>query len=164
MSQEFPPYSTFFPSSLGNNKNRCEPGKCTKENKNIIFKGDLNATMWNILPLLNTTHAFVNLGWEGMKQRLPSPMSNFSCEIHQFTQHHPDIQMSFLTHIPSPGYTRDMSYPPIAETMKCNIDVLDRYQAAENVPNHWYYDKVHVGSNLNREYNHQLLEYVCPLS
>ena len=161
MNSAFPPFSSFFPSSEGSH--RCKPGECSPENRNVVFKGNLNDTMWNILPLLNTTHAFVNHGWAGIKGHGPSKMPQFSCQINEFTKHYPNIKMGFISHVPARGYTRNISIPPIAETMDCKNDVFDRYPIAENVPVSWYYDRLHVGSTLNREYNHQLVESLCPL-
>ena len=162
MSSDFPPFSSFFPSSEISQK-RCKPGECRAENRNDVFQGNLNDTMWNILPKLNATLAFVNVGWAGMKGQDPSPMPQFSCKINEFTLRHPNIKISYITHVPGRGYRRDMSKPTISDTMECKIDVLDRFPTAENVPRNWYYDKLHVGSALNREYNHQLLESLCPL-
>ena len=163
MSLEFPPFSSFFPSSEEVSK-RCKPGECRIENKTLVFKGNLNDTMWKILPMLNATHAFVNVGWAGMKGHAPSPMPQFSCKINEFTLRHPNIKISYITHVPERDYTRNMSNPTISDTMECKIDVLDRFPTAENVPKNWYYDYLHVGSALKREYNHQLLESLCPLS
>ena len=133
MSSEFPPFASFFPSSEGSY--RCKPGECSPENRTVVFKGNLNDTMWNILPLLNTTHAFVNHGWRGInKDYRPSKMPQFSCQMNEFTKHYPNIKMGFISHVPERGYTtRNMSTPPIAETMNCNIDVFDRYPIAENL-------------------------------
>ena len=164
MNSAFPPFSSFFPSSEGLSSQRCRPGECIPENRTVVFKGDLNDTMWNILPLLNTTHAFVNHGWRGInKDYKPSKMPQFSCQMNEFTKHYPNIKMGFISHVPERGYTRNMSIPPIAETMDCKIDVFDRYPIAENVPKSWYIDKLHIGSILNREYNHQFLESLYPL-
>ena len=162
MNSDFPPFSSFFPSSEVSQQ-RCKPGECHPKNRTVVFKGNLYETMWNILPRLNPTHAFVTHGWAGMKGKGPYKMPQFSCKINEFTKHHPNIKMSFITHVPVWGYSRNMSAPPIADTMDCKIDVFDRYPLAENVPQNWYYDKSHVGSIMNREYNHQLLESLCPL-
>ena len=161
MSSEFPPFASFFPSSEGSY--RCKPGECSPENRTVVFKGNLNDTMWNILPLLNTTHAFVNHGWAGMKNHPPSKMPQFSCKMNEFTKDYPNIKMGFITHVPERGYTRNKSIPAITERMDCEIEVFDRYPTAENVPTTWYYDRHHVRSILNKEYNHQLVESLCPL-
>jgi hypothetical protein len=40
--------------------------------------------------------------------------------------------------------------------------VLDRSVLSEGIPRGWYWDQYHVLSILNEEYNHQLVEKVCP--
>jgi len=45
--------------------------------------------------------------------------------------------------------------------MECPARVLDRYAAAENVPESWYFDRLHVLGILNE--HHDLIEHICPL-
>ena len=108
MNSEFPPFSSFFPSSEVSQQ-RCKPGECHPKNRTVVFKGNLYETMWNILPRLNPTHAFVTHGWAGMKGKGPYKMPQFSCKINEFTNHHPNIKMSFISHVPKRGYTRNNS-------------------------------------------------------
>jgi len=54
MNEEYPPFVKFEDAP----KQSIFPTVGKWENYNV------NETLWNILPKLNTTHAFINLGWE----------------------------------------------------------------------------------------------------
>lgn len=160
MNGQFPPYSS-FDSKRMMGKGRCSVGECNDSSRNIAFQGNLNDTLWQILPRLNTTHAFVNLGWEHL---FPFEMqSNFSCVIQEFERHHPDINIYLISH---PPHVSALSNPLVsfdATKLKCDIKVLDRTSMSKNVPSNWYWDGLHVLSILNEEYNHQLVEKICPI-
>jgi hypothetical protein len=47
--------------------------------------------------------------------------------------------------------------------LNCPLDYLDRTTMAKDVPLDWYGDVLHVLSILNEEYNHRLVEMICPL-
>jgi len=157
---DFPPFSSYFPSS---SSKRCTVGECGPGNRNNEFQGNLTATLEEVLPLLNTTHAFVNLGWSHLFGL--AAQSEFSCVIPEFERHHPDMKVNLISHVPNQGY-KGKSTPynfSYAKEMKCASGVIDRYGAAENVPTNWYWDNQHVLGILNEEYNHQLVEKICPL-
>ena len=61
MNKDFPSFSSFL--SDGSSINRCGVGECSSETRTIVCTGNVNETLWSILPRLNTTHAFVNFGW-----------------------------------------------------------------------------------------------------
>ena len=117
--------------------------------------------MWKILPLLNTTHAFVSLGWE--KYYPLKKQSEFSCTLLDFARHHPGIKISTISHVPAKGYKTPTSNFSFANNMECTTRVVDRFPAAENVPGYWYWDDLHVLGILNEEYNHEFVENMCPL-
>jgi hypothetical protein len=162
MNEQFPPFTSFDPISNGTAaEERCIVGECHDGNRKIAFQGNLNDTLWEMLPRLNTTHAFVNLGWDHLFP--PKTQFDFSCAIQDFERHHPDIQVYLITH---PPHIRTLSDPLTtfdATKMKCDIKVLDRTSLNKNVPYNWYWDVKHVLSILNEEYNHRLVETVCPI-
>ena len=161
IDSEYPPFSSYFPSS---SSKRCAAGHCGPGNRTDAFQGNLNETLENVLPLLNATHAFVNLGWD--ENYNLTAQSKFSCTISEFVQHHPDIEVNLISTIPHWGDKGKKSPNNVsfANELKCAVGAIDRYGAAENVPANWYWDdKIHVLSILNEEYNHQLMEKICPL-
>jgi hypothetical protein len=156
MSAEFPPYASFPPMLK-----RCKPGECSPENRTIEFEGDVNKTLWH-LPQLNTTHAFVTLGWAFWFDF--DAISDLSCTIQEFERHHPEIDVYLLSHPPN---VRDLANPTRVfdrSKLKCIIKVIDRTRMTANVPTSWYFDPDHVWGILNEEYNHLLIESICPFS
>ena len=151
MSEESPPFSSF-----DSTPQRCKTGECGPGNRTNVFKGSLNDTIWNILPQLNTTHAFVNVGWKD------DSVSDYSCMLQEFEHHHLDIKVH---HINNPPTTRASRRNTFERKMpQCNSsDVLDRTITNTHLPPTWYWDNMHVLSILNEEYNHQLLEIICPI-
>jgi hypothetical protein len=156
LNQEYPPFSPFLPT-----QKRCKPGECGSGNRTNAFEGDLNATLWNMLPRLNTTHAFVNLGWEHTARF--QQQSDFSCVIREFERHFPDIKLFLISHPPRTNALDDPVHHFDATKLKCDANVLDRTIVNKNVPKVWYWDTQHVLSILNEEYNHQMVEKICPL-
>mmetsp|Transcript_30329 Transcript_30329/g.47517 ORF Transcript_30329/g.47517 Transcript_30329/m.47517 type:complete len:380 (-) Transcript_30329:201-1340(-) len=156
LDKEFPPFAPFLPTPK-----RCHPGECGKGNRTNAFEGDLNATMWNILPQLNTTHAFINLGWEhtaGFQQQ-----SDFTCVMRDFERSNPGIKLFLISHPPPTDALDDPVHNFDATKLKCDANVLDRTSMNKKVPASWYWDKQHVLSILNEEYNHKMIEKICPL-
>ena len=156
MNADYPPFSTFTGT-----KNRCKTGECGWQNRSISFKGNLNETLWNILPLLNTTHAFVNLGWEFMFGF--QNQSRISCELRVFEKLNKNVKLHLLSHPPITRNTIDPTVSFDATKLECDCNVLDRSVLSTGVPHEWYWDQGHVLSILNEEYNHQLVEKVCPI-
>jgi len=157
LDQEYPPFSGFDTSSL----KRCKTGECDDANRTVGFIGTLNSTLWNILPKLNTTHAFVNLGWDfkfGMEDQ-----SEFSCAMKEFERHFPAIKLFLISHPPMREGRASPKTAFDATKLKCDINVLDRTSITKNVPQNWYWDQAHVLSILNEEYNHQMVEKLCPI-
>ena len=157
MNQQFPPYTPFF-----SKEERCKPGECGNGNRTNVFQGDLNATVWNILPLMNTTHAFINLGWESHFDL--DEQYEFSCVMQDFERQYPNIQLFLISHPPPKETLKNETMPRFDPTkLKCKVKVLDRTILSKHVPEEWYFDNMHVWSVLNEEYNHQLMEKLCPL-
>lgn len=144
MNEDFPPYTSFAPNSK-----RCKPGNCGAGNRKNVFEGNLNETLWNIVPKLNATHVFANTGWE---------LLDYSCEIRDFERQHPDIKTFFLSH---PVDHEHKLGEFDATTLKCDSNIVDRYSMSMNVPSTWYWDKFHVLSILNEEFNHLLVKKIC---
>jgi hypothetical protein len=157
LNGDFPPYSSF-----GETVDRCAPGDCRDGKRNNIFKGSVNATMWEIVPLLNATHMFVNIGWEEFYRM--TEQSSFSCELKSFAEQHPDIQVFLISHPPQSNTLHNPSAKFNESNLACDIRVLDRTSLNKNVPLSWYWDINHVLSILNEEYNHRLIEKICPLN
>lgn len=156
INADFPPSS---PLDMSPETERCLSGHCgTKERVNA-FDGDLNAALWRILPMLNTTHAFINLGW---KHLFPfNQQSELSCVMQEYNKQHSDMELFLISHPPTRTSITNPAF--MKEKLKCDIDVLDRSILSKNVPTSWYWDNLHVLSILNEEYNHQLVEKICPL-
>lgn len=160
LNEKFPPYTPYAasPSSNSSTSTRCKTGECGNGNRTNAFEGTLNETLWNVLPLLNATHAFVNMGW------WPWP-SDFSCELQEFQLHHPEIKTFLMTDPPHVKHLGNTSATFDPKRLKCNIpnNILDRSTMTGNVPRGWYWDKMHVYSILNEAYNHVTVEKICPL-
>ena len=156
MDKEYVPFSPFHTSS----PKRCKTGECGAVNKTIAFQGNTNETLWSILPKLNTTHAFVSLGWEHLFNF--EKVSEFSCLLRKFERHHPEIKVFLISHPPNFDNIENPAVVFDATKLQCDCNVLDRTIINTRVPRHWYRDKMHVLGILNEEYNHQLLEKICP--
>ncbi|KAL3807631.1 hypothetical protein ACHAXA_005261 [Cyclostephanos tholiformis] len=155
MNAEYPPYATFFPTPK-----LCTTGECSNENRTNAFEGNVNDTLWH-LPRLNATHAFVGLGWE--HEFTFGAVSDLSCTIQEFERHHPEISVYRISHPPT---LKNLANPTSVFNrwlLECDIKVLDRTTMNANVPASWYFDNDRVWSILNEEYNHLLLESICPL-
>ena len=151
MSEEYPPFSSF-----DSTPKRCKTGECGLGNRTDVFQGSLNDTIWNILPQLNTTHAFVNVGWNDEWE------SDYSCMLQEFEHHHLDIKVHHINNPTTRWASRHKAFE--RKMPQCNSsDVLDRTITNTHLPKTWYWDNVHVLSILNEEYNHQLLETICPI-
>jgi hypothetical protein len=151
MNEEYPPFVKFEDAP----KQRIFPTVGKWENINV------NNTLWNILPKLNASHAFINLGWEWLTTI--DDISELCCSIREFERHHPSIKVYFITSPPSRP-TLSIDHPWNMEELKCECDVLDRTVMNKNVPGAWYWDDLHVLSILNEEYNHRLVEKICPIA
>ena len=156
--KEFPPLSDYASSS--SSKERCKPGHCTAQSKELAFKGDLNSTIQNFLPglCLNTNcHAFINYGWD---YKYGFDMQNeLTCTMERYEEQHTNIKLHLIT---GPEDRSARSY--FDETkLKCKASVLNRNVPSKGVPREWYFDYFHVLSILNEEYNHRLVKKICPM-
>lgn len=158
MNEDYPPYSQFW--STGN---RCSPGECGEENRTEAFTGNTNQTIWNVLPLFNTTHAFVSKGWGDWVDG-DFIETDVSCTLKAFQEHHPHIKIYAITHPASKNQVKknDTESWFDKDKLECSIDVLDRQTMCKNVPEEWYSDNLHVRSILNEEFNHRLIATLCP--
>ena len=161
MNQDFPPYSSFLPD--GTNKNRCEVGDCSPNKRTVVFTGTVNDTVWNILPRLNTTHAFVNFGWREEDDEKQTKQSAISCTLKDFNKHHSNIMTQLITTPPSKEYISNTANYFDISKLECNCNVFDRTTMTKDVPLDWYFDNVHVLGVLNEEYNHRLIKSICPM-
>lgn len=155
MNTQYPPFSSFTTE-----ENRCKTGECGPGNRTDGFDGNVTETLWNILPRLNATHAFVNLGWEAIYGF--EAQSDFSCEMQEFERQHPSTQLYLMSHPPPKSVIDNPLASFDAKKLKCDVGVLDRSITNKNVPHSWYWDFLHVLSILNEEYNHLLVEKICP--
>ncbi|CAJ1957664.1 unnamed protein product [Cylindrotheca closterium] len=149
IDQKFPPYDSYAPR-----ESRCKVGECGVGNRTNAFEGTVEKTLWEVVPKLNATHAFVSMGWEDNWEKI----SDLACVIRDFQQFYPNIRV-FLTINPPirANLTRDF------DDLKCKVDIYDRDTMSKNVPTNWYWDDTHALSILNEEYNHQMMEKVCPI-
>ena len=159
MNKDYPPYSPFW--STGN---RCSPGECGEENRTNTFSGNTNQTIWQVLPLYNTTHAFVSKGWGKDVDGDPIE-TDISCTLKTFQEHHPHIKMYAITHPASKNQVKknDTESWFDKDKLECSIDVFDRQTMCKNVPEEWYSDNLHVRNILNEEFNHRLIETLCSI-
>jgi len=154
IDKEFPPFSgSYFPTD-----SQCKVGECANENRTNAFEGNVKKTMWEVLPKLNATHAFVNLGWADRTKDL----SFLSCILEEFEVQHPSIQV-FLMSNPYPFNTNKPSRVFDPRKLQCRCNVIDRTTMSKTVPREWYWDNMHALSILNEEFNHQLIEAICPI-
>jgi hypothetical protein len=136
MNQQYLPFSPHFFSS-SQQPQRCQTGECNASSRHDVFKGDLNATLWNVLPKLNTTHAFVNLGWE-LFFKFPQQSKLSCCVIRDFERHHPDIKIFLISHPPRRPKLIS-KFDPLDLQCGDDIDVLDRTIIANSaVSKSWY--------------------------
>ena len=152
MNEDYPPYKPFYFTS----SNRCKPGECGRWGKgnsvNNAWVGNLNSSLYDIIPMLNATHVFANDGWNFG--------GDVSCILNQFANYHPNIKVAYM------GGPLDISgkhHMLDPRTMKCQIDALDRAAMTHNVPRTFYLDSVHVWSILNEEFNHRMMKMICPM-
>lgn len=157
LNTAYPPFSSFSAAD-----DRCKPGECGDINRTNAFDGDTNATLWEILPRLNTTHALINLGWEHLFPL--QAQSDFTCRMEDFMLMHPNIKLHLISH---PTERRFASQNVLQwfdrSKLRCNVEVLDRSILSQGVPPTWYWDNMHPLSILNEEYNNRLIEMICPL-
>ena len=134
LDQECLPYSPFFSSS----PKRCETGECGGENRTDAFEGNLNETLWNVLPKLNTTHAFVRVGWNynaDFENR-----TAYSCILQDFQRHHPNIKLFQISSLPELARISNPASSFDPTKLKCDIGVLDCSTMNKTVPRNWYRD------------------------
>ena len=141
MNVDYPPFSNITgPSEC------CEPGQSAKQNRTDAFSGSVNETIWNILPLFNTTHAFVNLGWEISFSF--QDQSKLSCDLRRFEKVYTNITLYLITHPPTMRNTIDPTLAFDATKLECDCNLLDRSVLSAGIPRGWYWDQGHVLSIL----------------
>eukprot|EP00804_Cyclotella_cryptica_P026884 CCRYP_017605-RA/>CCRYP_017605-RA protein AED:0.06 eAED:0.06 QI:0/0/0/1/0/0/2/0/313 len=136
---------------------RCKPGECSASNRTDAFTGNTGNALW-LLPSLNATHSFVSQGWGNL-----SHTDDISCAIKDFEHHHPEIAVYLISH---PRRRTDRSSPSVffdEDKLECKVKSLDRTMMSKDVPLEWYWDDLHVLSIMNEEFNHQLIENICPI-
>lgn len=159
LSEAYPPFSPFATNTNSSMLERCTPGECHA--RKDIFVGDTNRTLWEILPLLNATDVFVNLGWESVFPL--DSQSNFTCDMEGFMRAHSNIKLYLISHPPHREKQYEDATHDWSSKLECKVDVLDRTFMTMGVPSSWYWDQQHVLSILNEEYDHRLVELMCPL-
>ena len=154
IDQDYPPFSPFETRA----PRQCAPGTCSQDRRVNAFAGTLNETLSTVLPLLNATHALVNLGWE-----FNFPFEHerrLSCDLRAFEGRHPGLAVDLITHVPA----RRVRGTYKASQLDCpGAGVLNRWDIALGVPRSWYWDQGHVLGILNEAFNHELVERLCPL-
>ena len=107
---------------------------------------------------INRTHAFINPGW--------SFDHDPSCDLYDYAKLHPEMKIAYLSNPPDKFlHTKPKRHIDEVDptNLNCPLDYLDRTTMAKDVPLDWYLDDLHVLSILNEEYNHQLVEMICPI-
>ena len=155
MDEQYPPFAPYFSA-----QDRCKTSYCGIGNRTDAFEGDITATMWEILPKLNATHVFLNIGWEHLFDF--EKQSELSCNIRDFEKEHPHIKVYLLSH-PHDHFSSSSQFDP--SQLRCDSNVLDRTVMTYGIPEaiNWYRDNLHVRSIINEEFNHQLVEKICPI-
>ncbi|MDA9766559.1 hypothetical protein N9D08_00885 [bacterium] len=149
MTDNFPPFTADSVHS------RCDPGHCKLNRSTVRFEGNVSATLQSILPMLGITHAFVSAGWNDNIDYL----SELSCTLKDFSDTHPDVKLYLITR---PATLENPANVFDEKKLKCKVHTLNRSKM-KNVPKSWYWDNLHVRSIMNEEFNHQLIEAICPL-
>jgi hypothetical protein len=139
---QFPPGVPFE-----SEKARCKPGTCMQARTNI----SIVPAFYDIVTKLEPTHLIANAGW---------PDFDISCDLKQFNDAFPSVEVAYVS---APAIKRHRSRMDFEHLHKCiqNISVLDRTAMSMSGRSDWYWDKLHVLSILNRQFNVQLLEYLC---
>ncbi|KAL3787878.1 hypothetical protein HJC23_000420 [Cyclotella cryptica] len=154
MNKDYPPFSSFW------SDHRCKPGECSDSNRTNAFIGDTNSTLW-LLPHLNATHVFVSQGWG------PWPFAqtvDMSCSIKNFESHHPSISTYLISHPLLRSAITDSAISFDGNNLECEVKSLDRATMCKDVPKEWYWDNLHLLSIMNQEFNHKLIETICPIA
>ena len=94
IDRQFPPYR----SLLASNTSRCTPGKCGGANRNDGFDGNITQAIWDVLPKMNTTHAFVSPGWPRFHDM--DMLSRVCCTITEFERQYPNIKVWLISDPP----------------------------------------------------------------
>lgn len=135
MNEDYPPISSFLlDADSDSNKTRCGVGKCNANKRKISFTGTVNDTLWNILPQLNATHAFINFGWIENDDDNQTKESKLACALNEFSKHHPNIKTHRMTTPPQTESISNTSSFFDAAKMKCNCNIFDRTTMNANVP------------------------------
>ena len=163
LGEAYPPFSPFATNANSSMSDRCTPGECHGGNRKDVFDGDTNRTLWEILPLLNATDVFVNLGWVHLFPL--GSQSTFTCEMEKFMRAHLNMKLTLISHPPNRiKLNEDVTqWFDWSSKLECKVGVLDRTFMNFGVPSSWYWDDLHQLSILNEEYNHRLIELMCPL-
>ena len=151
MNEDYPPYKSFYSTS----SKRCKPGECGRwsDGDSInAWVGNLNSSLYDIIPMLNATHVFANDGWNFG--------GDISCMLREFANYHSNIKVAYMG---GPLDIMGKHHMLDPRTMKCQIDALDRTAMTLNVPRTFYLDSVHVWSILNEEFNHRMMKMICPM-
>jgi hypothetical protein len=150
---EFPPFSPYasYKDSLSITPPRCQPGFCSHPPSLIL---NATAALLEVVPKLQPTHVFAQEGWKHDEGDIPQ---RFGCAVDAFERQNPGVKAFVISHPCIREQSSDFEVP----INGCNATVFDRRKLTANVPKTWYWDRLHLLSIVNQEFNHQLLDMIC---
>jgi hypothetical protein len=96
------------------------------------------------------THLFASTGWKD---------ADIGCNLTKFSER----TGARTWNIRPPFTTLEKWTLPINANQSCNASILDRTMFTLKAPPRLYLgDSIHVGSSLNEEFNHMMLDEICP--
>jgi len=162
--RDFPPFRDFHTAKHGDH---CHPGECSAQTPRMRLDKSLD----DIVAKMEPTHLFVQTGWVE---------KNIGCLLALFEQKHSGVQAWVMTRPCEQGTSCPYGKPTVvaplysansnvsAHAMHCNVHpqgcnakVFDRFTSSSGVPQHWYFDNMHVLSILNQVFNHDLIDAIC---
>jgi hypothetical protein len=155
IQSEFPPFTPYlsYEESRLRYPSRCQPGYCPNSQPgNIVF--NTSEALLRVVPMLEPTHVFASPGWGHDASNIAY---EFGCTMETFRRQNPTVQASAISLPCFRGQSANFEVP----SHGCNATVFDRRELTANVPQQWYFDRLHVLSIVNQEFNHRLIDVIC---
>jgi hypothetical protein len=139
---EFPPFSPYlsYEESLFRYPSRCQPGYCSPSQPGNSVLNSSEALL-RVVPLLEPTHVFASPGWRHDESDVAY---EFGCAMETFRRQYPTVQASAISIPCHRGQSADFEVP----LQGCNATVFDRRALTANVPQQWYFDRLHRQSGV----------------
>jgi hypothetical protein len=140
----FPPLSNGEPSCISG---YCNPSAPHRREVQFSAFSALSENYSKFVPTV--THAFVTTGWTQM---------DIGCSLKDF-----ETQTKIKTWMISGPHPRGgRIIPQNPPTQGCNQRIFDRTSITKHLTPEFYVDLIHVATSVNEEYNHFMLDELCP--